>query len=820
MLIVLSSIETNPKDRWQAIAKTFEEALELDREQREGFLSDSDLPNDLLLEVRQMLQAHEGPALAMEEGVNPPQPPETLGPYTVERSIGVGGMGEVYLAKRSDGTFDRAVAIKTLRGWLTDSAVQARFLQESRLHAKLEHPNITRLLDAGVTPKGLPYLVTDFVDGSNIVEFADAQLLASRARVKLLLGVCDAVSFAHSRLVLHRDIKPSNILVTEKGEVRLLDFGIAKMLVDDSSDAEFNAPATQPGEQLMTLRYASPEQIRGEPLDVTCDVYSLGVVLFQLLTGQPPFDADTQWKLSEKITQVDPQFPPTSQGSTAVEADLQAICLKALEKKPVDRYASVQELAQDLRRFLGHHSVTARRPGIGIRVVRLLQRHPVAAPLSALAVLAIVSGGLGAAWQAHRAQIERDQARAQRDRAEQVTQVLVDLFDIDPYAEADQRRDNITLREFLLSRAGDIGKELEGQPQLKAQLLDLLARLLANLSLIDDAEPLAIEALDIRKAEKNSRNLGLATSLMTVGSIRQFQGQYAEAETLYRQALAIRREFLPSDDPLIVSSLNELSVSLHDQPAPEKQKEARELDEMLLVLNLEKYGPGSLQAAQSLNNLGALYVQSGIEGEQEKAVPLLRESLMIRRKLLGADHPNTATTAANLANLLHDLGELDEASQLFDEAISSTELAMGPQSVRLADVIYGSGFLLMDQKYWEAAARRFASALTIYQGALPENHPYVADGHFALGQAQQEMAQPVAASKNYLRATQIYATDPAGLDSELRAALHYLRVAGNTLTPDTLNAFVGEKLRRADSTVAPELRQQLESFVADIVSAN
>ena len=241
---------------------------------------------------------------------------------------------------------------------------------------------------------------------------------------------------------------------------------------------------------------------------------------------------------------------------------------------------------------------------------------------------------------------------------------------------------------------------------------------------------------------------------------------------------------------------------------------------MLVVLNLEKYGPGSLQAARSQNNLGVLYVQSGIEGEQEKAVPLLREALQVRRKLLGNDHPSTAITASNLANLLHDLGELEEASELFDQAINSTELAMGPQSIRLADAIYGSGFLLMDQKNWDAAVGRFSSALEIYQTALPKNHPYIADGHFALGQAQQENGQGSAASDNYLRATEIYALDPASLESEFRAALHYLRVTAKTMKAETRNSFIAEKLQRADSTIAPDLKQQLASFSTDTAPVN
>ncbi len=807
----MSSTKTNPQQRWQLLQDTFEAALDHSPNERAAWLASQALPADLLQEVQEMLAAHDGPALAIEAGVGADQPLKTVGDYEVLRSIGQGGMGEVYLARRSDGSFDREVAIKTLSGWVTTPAARSRFLQERRIHARLEHPNITRLLDAGLTDQGMPYLVMDYVDGVDIVTYVTRAELPPRERVRLLLAACDAVAFAHSRLVLHRDIKPTNILVTDAGEVRLLDFGIAKLLSDDEAAGGDAAALTRPGEHLMTLRYASPEQVRGEALDVTCDVYSLGVVLFELLTGSAPFDAKSQWELSEQIVHQPPRFSKLAGANMRIDDDLKAICFKAMEKHTDQRYASATELAEDLRRYLGYRSVSARRPGPWAKLRHLFQRHPVATPLGALAIAATLSGGLAAAWQAQEAQRERDEARAQRDRAEQVTEVLVDLFDSDPYAEADRRRDDITLREFLVRRSTDISEELSDQPLLRAQLQDLLANLLTNLSLIGDAEPLALDALEIRRSQAaGEATLPLARSLTTLGNLRQAQGRFGEAEQLHREGLAMRQSLLPPGDPLIVTSLNDLSVALYEQRSEAKQAESLALDRQVLELNIDRFGPRSLQAAQSYNNLGALYVQRALEGDQELAAPLLRQALEIRRERLGSEHPNTANTAANLANLLHDMGHLDEAETLFDEAIQSTREAMGENSTRVADLIYGSGFLLMDLERWQYAADRFSEALNIYEASLPAEHPYIADARFARGQASAKSGQVEGARDDFEAAMTIYRQHADSLDSELRASLHYARTLSELGEQEVAATAARTALSRADDSVDSDLKSALK----------
>ncbi|MDJ0655226.1 MAG: serine/threonine-protein kinase [Xanthomonadales bacterium] len=765
----------DPRERWNLLQSLFDAAREQTTAGRQHWLEqqlagkdmDPDQARGLVTELLQMLQAHDGPPLEMEQGVGDaeaPPLPERLGSYRILSRIARGGMGEVLLAERDDDTFQRQVAIKILtrrsgaglghgagRGaWIS------RFQREQQIHARLEHPNIARLLDAGVTPDDLPFLVMEYVDGQNIVEYVQHQALSLGQRVDLMVQVCNAVSFAHNQLILHRDIKPSNVLITGAGEARLLDFGIAKLL--DESDE--NPDLTRPGDRLMTPRYASPEQVRGEALAVTSDVYSLGVVLYELLTGQLPYTATGSYELSEQIVHQEARPPQRSDLNDAIPADLQAICLKALDKEPSRRYPSAAALASDLQRYRSHRSISARRPGLLDRAGRVLRRNPVAAPLSVLAVVAIISGGTMAAWQAREAARERDVARAERDRAEQVTEVLVDLFDSDPFAESENRRDDITLREFLTGRAGELGPQLDGQPALKATLYNLFANLLSNLSLLEEAEPYAEEALAIsRELYQGRPHEDVAKSLDTLATLRQNQGRFEQAEQLFRECLAMRERLYPETHPLVSTSVNNLAVVLYHLDSPEHEEESLALDHRAMNINIQRFGADSLEAAQNYNNLGAFYVARKQPGDLDKALPLLQRSLDIRMRELGSGHPSTINSTSNLANLMHDLGRLEAADQLFVQALDGTRRAIGPRHTRVADVLYGRGHLLMDQQRWAEAEQAFAESLSIYRDAVPADHPYIAETLVELGHAQAGSGQALAAAGQFQQAAEVFAVN-------------------------------------------------------------
>jgi non-specific serine/threonine protein kinase/serine/threonine-protein kinase len=337
-------------------------------------------------------------------------PPAAIGPYRVLCEIGRGGMGVVYLGERVDGEFHKRVAIKVVTSAVRHSDLERRFRRERDILAQLEHPGIARLLDGGATADGQPYFIMEYVEGLPLLRYCEEHRLDIRARLALFLDVCDAVAYAHGRLIVHRDLKPGNVLVDSSGRARLLDFGLARIADPAGADV------TQTGIPAMTPAYASPEQIRGEPDTVTSDVYSLGVILFEMLSGRRPYrDCSTLPELARAIAEDEPVrltdavAPELRRG---VSGDLETIAAKALAKDPRDRYATVSDVAADLRRHLGGHPVLARPATLRYRAGKLLRRHRVAVPATAGALLLILLSAGAAFWEARRADRRFQQVRA------------------------------------------------------------------------------------------------------------------------------------------------------------------------------------------------------------------------------------------------------------------------------------------------------------------------------------------------------------------------------------------------------------------------
>ncbi len=733
-------MSTDSQQRWDRLHLLFDEALDQPLAKRREFveqrLNEGQLDKEFADQLWGMLDAHEGPPLAMEE-----QPwrepserraplPEQIGTYRVKEEIARGGMGQVLLAERADDTFDRQVAIKLLARHVPGAGWQSRFLRERQIHARLNHPNIAALLDAGVTDADVPYLVMDYVDGQTVLAWVQDQRATLNQRLRLMTQICEAVAFAHSQLVLHRDIKPSNILVTPDGQVKLLDFGIATLLDEQQDDASL----TRTGEKLMTPRYASPEQIRGESLAVTSDVYSLGVLLYELITDTAPFDANSDWSLADKIVHQAPTPPnelaPTAVGGRrAIPVDLQAICLKALEKSPADRYQTAQGMADDLQRFINHETVSARRPNWFERLRRLFRRHPLAAPLSLATVVAISATAGVALWQA-------EQARAERDHAQQLSNVLVDLFDSDPFAEAEERRDDITLREFIQRRADVLNQLPDDQAALKASLFQLFAQMMANLDQIDEASRYAEQAVALHERVGNRQSEGLALSLNTLGKVRLFQSRFEEAQAAYRQSLEELERIRPEHHLSVATAVNDLSVALGYWNGDQHLEEILQLDQRALSIHLALFGDQSLEAAQSYNSVAAGLLIRRQAGDAEQAAELFTKALAIRRTQLGDQHARTLTVMTNLANVLHDVGEFDQAAQTFEQALTGFRASLGERSMRVADTLYGYADLLRDVNDLDGAEAALSDSLSIYQQRLPGDHPYIPDTMYELAQVQ------------------------------------------------------------------------------------
>lgn len=477
------------KDDWKRVDQFFDRALEKPVEEREAFLHASGEPQEILDRVRRLLDV-EGRAesrigesaesLAAEviapDGVVEDLPPGTqVGPYRVVREIGRGGMGTVYLAERSDEKYDRQVALKVVKRGMDTDEVVSRFRREERILARLEHRGIARMYDADVTDDGRPYLVLEYVAGRPIDAFCDAELLTVEERIRLFLSVCDAVSYAHNQLVLHRDLKPSNILVTDEG-ARLLDFGIGKVLDDDLEDTR---DLTALVGRRLTPEYASPEQLDGGTISTAADVYSLGVVLHELLTGARPKGdrrPTPSATVTDSIRQEETTAIATARRSTPqrlarqLHGDLDVILMKALHPDAARRYASVEGLAGDLRRHLEGRPVTARPDSVVYRARKFVSRNRLPVMSGSGLGLSVLLFGIASFIQQAETARERDRADLERVRAEEVASVLEEMFTGAGF-DSRERIDTMSVRQFLDRNASEVLTELSDQPVVQGSTL-------------------------------------------------------------------------------------------------------------------------------------------------------------------------------------------------------------------------------------------------------------------------------------------------------------------------------------------------------------
>jgi eukaryotic-like serine/threonine-protein kinase len=545
----------NP-DLWARAKALFESAVERPRAERDRYVEAAAEGDSVLrAEVESLLSAHDAaeadsfidePAVAPLAGL-PTEPDwagRLLGPYRIVGEIGRGGMGAVFRAVRDDDQYHKEVAIKVVMQGVDNDLVRERFRSERQILASFDHPNIARLLDGGSTDDGRPYLVMELVDGRPITLYARDRPL--RERLALFRQVCSAVSDAHRKLVVHRDIKPGNILVGPDGVPRLLDFGIAKILEGGPGGG-----ATGLLHRMMTPEYASPEQVRGEPITTASDVYSLGVVLYELVTGERPHRLAGRDLLDlARLHDSDPARPSSVVGPACgpdwarlrrrLRGDLDTIILKALRREPDRRYASVDLLAEDIERHLDGRPVLARPDTAVYRAGKFVRRHR--AGVTAVAVLALVAAAASWNLAAQARRVERE-----RDRAQEVSRFLIRLFRVSSPSEA--RGNALTAREVLEEGVSRIRGDLSGRPDVRATLLQTLGTAYQRLGLGDAAAPLLQESLRLRSEIQEGETLDVAAALHELAGVLVVQGDRAGAERCYRRALAIRTQALGKDSP-------------------------------------------------------------------------------------------------------------------------------------------------------------------------------------------------------------------------------------------------------------------------------
>jgi len=716
--------------RWERIQEVFHGAAARGGPERLRYLETScDGDPGLRAEVESLLAADARSSSLVDGGLAPlagaalgAMPvPERIGPYTVLGILGEGGMGVVFRAERPG--LGREVAVKVQRDAWLSPARRERFAVEQRILAGLDHPSIARLYDADVLPDGTPWFAMELVEGEPITAFCARRGSPLRERLSLFGAACEAVAFAQRHAVVHRDLKPGNVLVRADGTVKLLDFGIAKHLDAPPADA------TRTGLRLLTPAYAAPEQLRAEPPGLHTDVWALGVILYELLAGRRPFDAPglTPGEAEAAVLSGDPERPSAAaraEGAAALAgraawADLDVLCLAALQKDPQRRYPSAEALLRDLERFLSGRPLEARPDSVRYRLGKLVGRHRGAFLAGALALLVLAGTALSFTVRLSRA---RDAALAESARAQHVQAFMQGLFEggekeAGPAAE---------LRVLtVIDRGAREADALASEPATRADLLATLGALYQRLGRYDRAEALLARALERHRALRGDGDPVVAEDLVALGALRAEQDQVEEAEQLVRQGLALQRRALPPAHPALVRSLLALG---NVQIARGTLEEARRTLEEAVAL---RSAPGTppLDLAAALSRLAELEVQASRFPEADA---LNERALALYRGALGEKHPLVADRLSWLGESRLQIGKGDEAVAYDRAALEAFRAWYGDGHPRTAVALSDLGRALVTAKRYDEAEPLLREALAVVLRLHGERHATVADARFAL----------------------------------------------------------------------------------------
>ena len=790
-------------ERWERIQVLFHDAADLPVSERSAYLEAqcADDPS-LIAEVLDLLEEDtrsesmldRGLAVAAHGVLEPATPDDmalpqqSFGAYRIKGVLGEGGMGVVYLAQRSD--LGTTAAIKILRDAWLSPARRERFMAEQKTLAQLEHPSIARLYDSGTLPDGTPWFVMEYVEGTPVTSYFRSRESTVEEKLRLFRDICEAVQFAHSHLVIHRDLKPSNILVREDGSVKLLDFGISKQLDNIGAPAE----QTRTAVRMMTPAYAAPEQIRGDPVGLHTDVYSLGVVLYELLVGRLPYDLSgrSQAEAETILLEREPEKPSaaskrnsdTSNGAPqarqvgrAAWADLDVLCLTAMHKDPERRYRTADALIRDVDHFLEQQPLEARADTARYRIGKFMRRNrrPVTAGVAVAAAVIALS-----VFYTVRLAAARNSALAETARTQRIQNFTLSLLKGgDEGAPADSLR-----VVSLLDRGVQEARILDGEPAIQAQLFETLGSLYLELGKHGPADTLLRASLAQRQALFGGEHIDVAQSLIALGMLRNAEAEYDSAEALVKRGLEMTRRLRSSSDPALgkaTASLGQVleergdydraievleeGVRLQSQSGEVTRELAANLTELananfyagnfavsdtinkrVLAIDRRLFGPRHPNVANDLINLGAIQFEFG---NFEGAEKYYREGLEITRPWFGNDHPRTAANLTMLGRALVSQKKLDEGSTVLTEALAINERAYGPVHPRVASALNELGRVAQQQGRLDDAEASFRRMAQIYRIVHK-------DKHYVIGVALSNLAGVFKDRKQYTASADLF----------------------------------------------------------------
>jgi len=686
---------------WPVLSRLMDEWLDLPEDQRDAWLASLEPQYAALLPSLRELLATPGtdflsalPPIA--PAAEPFVPGMLAGRYRLERELGRGGMGVVWLATRADGSLKRDVALKFPLTDLSGNLLQTRFARERDILARLEDARIARLYDAGVTAQGQPYLAMEYVDGEAITSHCDRLRLGIRPRLQVFLEVLQAVQYAHTNLVVHRDLKPSNILVTNAGQVRLLDFGIAKLL--DESERS-GSEITRVGGCALTPGYASPEQSRGDALSTATDVYSLGVLLHELLTGHRP---DAPSAIDGPIAQARGGATPKSLAA-ALRGDLDTITRKAIQNDPPLRYLTADAFRQDVERYLNGEPVLARPVSRWYKARKFVLRNKLAAAAATIGFIALVAGVGVAFWQAHRALQEKHRADTEAATARAVSDFLQkDLLSqagSSTQAGSGARPDpDMKVRVALDRAAARISGKFQSQPAVEAAIRQTIGETYWELSLYPEAEQQMNRALELRRSSLGGEHLDTLATMEALSEVYRKEGKFDAAEALLNQLLEIERGLGRGDSLEAIGAMHTLASLANDKHADAARAEKLYVE--VLAIERRVLGDTHQITLSTMNNLAAVLAR---ERKFQQAEELYRKLLELKSRTFGADHPSTLTSMNGLGVLYRNEGKYAEAEVTLKEALERRLRAMGEQHRDTLASMNGLGLLYsIEAKYSDA----------------------------------------------------------------------------------------------------------------------